>query len=61
MKPVLKKLLLALWRNDRGATAIEYGLIMSAVAIALMAVIFSMGDSLINIFDSINTKIMSVL
>lgn len=49
------------FRNAEGATAIEYGMIMAGIAVALMAVIFTMGDSLIIIFEKASDKIASVL
>ena len=44
----------AFWRvSDRGATAIEYGLIVAAVALAISAFVFTMGDGIKSFFNSI--------
>jgi pilus assembly protein Flp/PilA len=38
----------ALWHDDAGATAIEYGLIVALIAIAMVAALQSAGGSLSN-------------
>lgn len=40
-----KKLLLRFVRCERGATAIEYGLIASGIAIAIVATVLSLGSA----------------
>ena len=44
--------------NKRGATAVEYGLIIAAIAIAILLVVTLLGDSIAGLFqqvvDSIN-------
>ena len=47
----------ALLRNDRGATAIEYALMASGIALAIMSTIYSLGDSVKALYD----KIVAVL
>ena len=50
------------WLHDtRGATAIEYGMIVTGIAVALIAIIFTMGDNLVLLFQNISDQIMSVL
>ena len=48
---ILKKF----WREEAGATAIEYGLIAGLVAIACIAALSALGGSLNDIFVHINT------
>jgi pilus assembly protein Flp/PilA len=45
-------------RDDRGATAIEYGLIAGAISLALVAAIFLFGDSLSGLYDTIALKMV---
>lgn len=47
--------------STRGATAIEYGLIVGAIGVAVSVVVFTMGDSLVAIFTNVNTRMESVL
>lgn len=47
------KTLNALLRNRRGATAIEYGLIATGIAIAIIVVLGSVGDQLVVVFNRI--------
>lgn len=44
-------------KNESGATAIEYGLIAAAVAVALAAVVFTFGDDIANVFTSLSGTI----
>ncbi|MEQ9642163.1 MAG: Flp family type IVb pilin [Alphaproteobacteria bacterium] len=45
------------WRNKDGATAIEYGLIAAGIAVAIIAAIFALGDTISNFFNSIGDNI----
>ena len=48
------KLLSKMRTNEDGATAIEYGLIAALVAIALIAALTTLGDSLTGVFTSVS-------
>ncbi len=39
--------------DEQGATAIEYSLIVGGIAIAILATIFSMGNELSGLFESV--------
>lgn len=47
-------------REDRGVTAAEYGLILAGIAIAIVVIVFTLGDDIANLFqrvdDSINKR-----
>ena len=48
----------ARYANDEsGATAIEYGLIASGIAVAIIVAVNTIGTSLDSMFDAINSKI----
>lgn len=49
------KLFRNLLANNEGATAIEYGLIAALVAVAAIAAMGSLGDSLGNTFNKVST------
>jgi pilus assembly protein Flp/PilA len=42
-------------RNDSGATAIEYALIASGVAVAIASTVFSLGTSVKGLYSSVAT------
>ena len=42
-------------RDDSGATAIEYGLIAAGIAIAIIAAVGLLGDSLSTLFTGLDT------
>ncbi len=42
-----------LWKDEEGATAIEYGLIAAGIAIAIIAAIYLVGDNLKNMFNDV--------
>ena len=57
-------MLLKLWamkeaymHNEEGATAIEYGLIAAGIAVAISAIVFTMGDNLVAMFTTASDKI----
>lgn len=39
-------------KNEDGATAIEYGLIAAGISLAIVAVVFTFGDQLENVFTT---------
>lgn len=43
-------------KNEKGATAIEYGLIAALVAVAAIGAMTSLGDSLSNTFTDVSGK-----
>ena len=50
-----KKAALLLWiANVRGATAVEYGILMAAISVSIMLVIFSIGDGFTEIFETVS-------
>jgi pilus assembly protein Flp/PilA len=53
MKRVLAKFL----NDERGATAIEYGLIAAGISVAIIAVVQGLGTSLNTTFTSVQTAL----
>jgi pilus assembly protein Flp/PilA len=45
-----------LFRDEAGATAIEYGLIAALIAVAAIAAMTSLGGTLSDTFESVNTS-----
>lgn len=44
-------------KNESGATAIEYGLIAAAIAVAIAAVLFTFGGELTALFEGLSGQI----
>jgi pilus assembly protein Flp/PilA len=44
-------------RDDRGATAIEYGLIAAGIAVAIIAVVQGLGSQLNTTFSSVSSSL----
>jgi pilus assembly protein Flp/PilA len=51
------RLLTKFWRDETGATAIEYGLIAAGIALAIIAVVNGLGTKLNSKFSSINSSL----
>jgi pilus assembly protein Flp/PilA len=47
------------FKNNKAATAIEYGLIAALIAVAAIAAMTSLGNSLKNTFTNVGTKLNS--
>ena len=43
--------------DEKGATAIEYGLIAAGIAVAIIAAVFAIGNELDNFFTAVQTKL----
>lgn len=44
-------------KDERGATAIEYGLIAAGIAVAISVAVFAFGGDLSSLFDDMSTKL----
>jgi pilus assembly protein Flp/PilA len=53
----MKKLLSRFAADQSGATAIEYGLIASGIALAILAAVNGLGTTLNTTFSNINTSL----
>ncbi|MFZ3357807.1 MAG: Flp family type IVb pilin [Xanthobacteraceae bacterium] len=47
----------AFWRDQNGATAIEYGLIAAGISVAIIAVVEGLGSNLNTTFGSVSTAL----
>ena len=45
-----------LFKNEKGATAIEYGLIAALIAVAAITAMSGLGNTLENTFNTVNTS-----
>jgi pilus assembly protein Flp/PilA len=53
----MPSLLMRFVKDERGATAIEYGLIAAGIAVAIIAVVQGVGTNLSATFGSVQTAI----
>lgn len=53
----MRNLLSSFIVNDKGATAIEYGLLAAGIAVAIIAVVFGLGTSLNSTFSSVSSEL----
>jgi pilus assembly protein Flp/PilA len=53
----MKVQLLKFFRDESGATAIEYGLIAAGISLAIIAAVNGLGTSLSGKFESINSSL----
>jgi len=44
-------------KNERGVTAIEYGLIAALIAVAIVVIVDRVGDQLVNVFNMVDCKL----
>lgn len=51
------KTLVRLFKEEEGATAIEYGLIAALIAVAAIAAMTAVGGSLKDVFTTVSTKL----
>jgi pilus assembly protein Flp/PilA len=51
------RLLMKFWRDETGATVIEYGLIAAGISLAIIAAVNGLGAKLNTKFTSINSSL----
>jgi pilus assembly protein Flp/PilA len=47
-------------RNERGASAVEYGLLVGLIAVAIIFTVLALGGNLNRLFDTVDTELSSV-
>jgi len=52
------RLLQDVGRDDRGATAVEYGLIISLVVLAMIGALGGVADTTINMWNNVATEVV---
>lgn len=57
LEPMMKELIINFWKDEEGATAIEYGLIAALIAVAAIVAMGLVGDGLTGIFTTISEKL----
>ncbi len=45
------------WQDERGATAVEYGLFVAAIAAVIVAIVVALGEKINTAFTTINSKL----
>jgi pilus assembly protein Flp/PilA len=53
----MKSLIARFFKDESGATAIEYGLIAAGISLAIIAVVNGLGSTLNTKFSAINTSL----
>lgn len=56
----MKDQIVKFWRDEEGATAIEYGLIAGLIAVGIIASVTSIGTQLKALFDAVVTKLTAI-
>jgi pilus assembly protein Flp/PilA len=54
---IMKSLIFTFFKDESGATAIEYGLIAAGIAIAIITAVQGVGTKLSTNFDTISTSL----
>jgi len=44
-------------RDEKGATAVEYGLLVALIAAVIIAAVLAFGDNLASIFDNVKDRV----
>lgn len=59
-KPVMKELLLRLWRDEQGQDLVEYALIVAAVGLALITTVNTLSQAVVSLYQSITDGLASI-
>jgi pilus assembly protein Flp/PilA len=53
----MRKLVRRFWRGEEGATAVEYGLMVALIAVAIIGAVTSVGTDLSGLFTAVAGKL----
>lgn len=57
----MTKTLMSFWRDEQGATAIEYALIASLIAVGLIVALLALQGNLRSTYTSISNRLLSLI
>lgn len=55
---ILLQSMLRARRDERGATAVEYGLMVALIAVAIIVIVATLGDNLSTLFSGVNDSVV---
>ncbi|MCQ6271390.1 Flp family type IVb pilin [Pseudarthrobacter sp. R1] len=58
MLSLYTNLMIRLRNEEKGATAVEYGIMVALIAVVIIIAVTTLGDSLFNLFTDVNTDIV---
>jgi pilus assembly protein Flp/PilA len=53
----MTQMLMKLWKDEEGATAVEYGLMVAAIAAVIVTIVFILGGQVNTAFTDVSTAI----
>lgn len=53
------KKLIGFFRDEEGATAVEYGIMVAAIAAVIVAIVFTIGDEISTAFQTVLTELQA--
>ena len=56
----MRKLARRFWRGEEGATAVEYGLMVALIAVAIMATVGALGLGIDGLFQRVVTGVNAI-
>jgi len=60
MKKLIEKITYFLFYKEKGATAVEYALIVALIAVAIIGAVFALGGGIKGTFETITEKLGGV-
>lgn len=59
MSKLIKRVKSFLWKDESGATAVEYGLLVALIAVAIIGIVFTLGGTLAGVFARVQNELAS--
>ena len=56
----MQKLITRLWKEEDGATAVEYGIMVAAIAAVIITVVIGVGSQTNDAFSTVNTSMATL-
>ncbi len=53
----MKELWCSFWKSEEGATAVEYGLMVALIAVAIITTVTALGQGLDTLFGTVETAV----
>lgn len=59
MLSLYTNLMIRLRNDEKGATAVEYGIMVALIAVVIIIAVSTLGGTLTNLFEDVNTDIVT--
>ena len=61
MLPVVRGRIASLVKSEKGATAVEYGIMVAAIAAVIIGIVITLGNQVVTVFTNVSESLAGIV